>query len=312
MRCCVIGGTGFIGTVLVNQLVASGRDVVAISRRQPQELNLPIGVAYVACDYGNKEALAEVLQDCEEVIDLAYATVPQTSFVDPLFDLMANLPPSLGLLEVTRKLKGLKRVVMVSSGGTVYGPVARIPITEETKTAPVSPYGITKLTIENYALMFHRLHGVPVTIVRPANAYGIGQKAFAGQGFVATAMGYIARGDEVIVFGEQGTIRDYVHVQDLARGIIAALEKGGEGEIYNIGSGMGLSNLQVLNVIEPLAASAGLEVRIRIEPPRAFDVPANVLDFGRLLFCSGWLPQVRFEEGVAEMWEHVLWTQKKS
>lgn len=312
MRCCVIGGTGFIGSVLVGQLAASGRDVVAIGRRPPHEQNLPDGVAYVACDYGNTETLAEVLQGCEEVIDLAYATVPQTSFVDPLFDLMANLPPSLGLLEVTRKLKGLRRVVMVSSGGTVYGPVARIPITEETKTAPVSPYGITKLTIENYALMFHRLHGVPVTIVRPANAYGIGQKAFAGQGFVATAMGYIARGDEVIVFGEQGTIRDYVHVQDLARGIIAALEKGGEGEIYNIGSGMGLSNLQVLNVIEPLAASAGLEVRIRIEPPRAFDVPANVLDFGRLLFCSGWLPQVRFEEGVAEMWEHVLWTQKKS
>lgn len=312
MRCCVIGGAGFIGRVLTEQLLSTGREVIAIGRRQAEEVDVPEAVRYIPCDYANGDALQTVLRGCDEIIDLAYATVPKTSFDNPLGDLIDNLPPSIGLLETARRLTDLRKIIMVSSGGTVYGRVDRLPIAEVTKTSPVSPYGITKLAIENYALMFHRLHGLPITIARPANAYGIGQKPFSGQGFIATAMGHIARGDEVVIFGENGTIRDYVHVRDLALGIIAALDEGGDGEIYNIGSGIGRSNKQVLNVIEPLAALEGLDVRIRTEPARAFDVPANVLDFGRLLYCTGWLPKVRFEEGVAEMWDHILWAQKKN
>jgi len=305
MRCCVIGGAGFIGYYLVKDLLATGREVYVVGRRSSHEVNLPNGSKYLHCDYSNAAKLKTILYDCHEVIDLAYATVPQTSFMDPVFDLQANLPPSINLLEVVRELDGLRRVVIVSSGGTVYGPVERLPITEETTTSPVSPYGITKLTIERYALMFYRLHGVPVTIVRPANAYGVGQRPFVGQGFIATAMGHIVRGNEVVIFGEHGTVRDYVHVSDISRGIIAAMEKGDEGDIYNIGSGVGRNNRQVLNVIEPLAALSGLKVGVRIEQPRGFDVPTNVLNFGRLLSCSGWLPRVRFEDGIAEMWSHI-------
>lgn len=305
MRCCVIGGSGFIGRYLVRELLATWRDVIVIGRQSLDEASLPPGAEYMLCDYGNADALKDILWSCQEVIDLAYATVPQTSFVDPVFDLQANLPPSVNLLEVVRELPSLRRVVIVSSGGTVYGPVERLPITEETTTSPVSPYGITKLTIERYALMYYRLHGVPVTIVRPANAYGVGQKPFVGQGFIATAMGHIIRSNKVVIFGEHGTVRDYVHVSDIARGIVAALEKGDEGDIYNIGSGVGRNNRQVLKIIEPLAALSNLKVDICIEQPRGFDVPTNVLNFGRLLSCSGWLPKVRFEDGIAEMWNHI-------
>lgn len=312
MRCCVIGGAGFIGRYLTIELRATGRDVVVLGRRSLQIASVPDEVDYVSCDYGNRESLKRVLQDCHEVIDLAYATVPQTSFVDPLFDLQANLPPCIGLLETLRELDGLRRAVIVSSGGTVYGPATRLPITEEMTTSPVSPYGITKLTIERYALMYHRLHGVPVNIVRPANAYGAGQKPFSGQGFVATAMGHIARGEDVLVFGKNGSVRDYVHVSDIARGIVAALEKGADGDIYNIGSGVGRSNRQVLDAIEPLATEAGFRIGIRNEPERRFDVAENVLNFGRLLACSGWLPQVAFEQGIAEMWKDILFATPNS
>ena len=311
MRCCVIGGTGFIGRYVVKELRATRRDVVVLGRRLLPSTALQQGVDYVSCDYGNRESVKGVLRDCDEVIDLAYATVPQTSFVDPLFDLQANLPPCIGLMEVLRELGGLRRAVIVSSGGTVYGPADRLPLTEEMTTAPVSPYGITKLTIERYALMFHRLHGVPVNIVRPANAYGVGQKPFSGQGFIATAMGHIAQAEDVVIFGENGTIRDYVHVSDVARGIVAALEKGADGDIYNIGSGVGRSNRQVLDAIAPLAAAVGLKVGICNAPERRFDVAENVLSFGRLLACSGWFPQVTFEQGIAEMWDDILMTGSK-
>lgn len=302
MRCCVIGGAGFIGRHLCAALAASGREVLAIGRGPGPECLMP-GVGYLALDAGDRASLRRVLADCDELLDLAYATVPKTSYIDPSFDLMSNLPRVVGMMEELKDLKRLRRLLVVSSGGTVYGPVERLPISEETSTAPISPYGITKLAIERYALMYHFLHGVPSIVVRPANAYGVGQLPFRGQGFVATAMGNILQNEEVVVFGEQGTVRDYVHVRDLAAGIVAALEHGVNGEIYNIGSGVGRSNLDVIELIRPLAEASGLQVRVRHEPARKFDVPANVLSFGRLLARSGWLPRVSMQEGLAEMWQ---------
>lgn len=304
MRTCVIGGAGFIGSHLVLQLIESGRDVLVIGRR-PRPESLPSRSRYEVCSYEDRDLLAKVLQDCDEIVDLAYATVPQTSFVDPIYDLESNLPASLVLLEEAAKLSKLRRLLFVSSGGTVYGPMERLPISEEAPTRPLSPYGITKLTIERYALMFHRLHNLPVTIVRPSNAYGLGQKPFTGQGFIATAMGQILRREKVRIFGETGTIRDYVHVRDVASGIVAAMESGADGEVYNIGSGVGRNNRVVLDAIAQLAEPAGYPVGVDIEPERPFDVPANILNFGRLLACSGWLPRVPFEEGLAEMWADI-------
>lgn len=306
MRTCVIGGGGFIGSYLVEELLSSGRDVLVLGRGSNRPSSLRTEAKYLSCDYGDRSGLRQVIADCEEVVDLAYATVPQTSFANPVFDLQANLPPSVTLLEEARDHGRLRRLVITSSGGTVYGPVTRMPIIEDDTTSPISPYGITKLTIEHYALMFHRLSGIPVSIVRPANAYGLGQKPFIGQGFIATAMGRILQNEEVVIFGESGTIRDYIHVRDVASGILGALEQGLAGEIYNIGSGIGRSNRDVLQAIEPLAQKAGLDLRVSCALPRPFDVPANVLSYGKLLNCANWQPRVCFEEGLSEMWEGIV------
>lgn len=305
MHCCVIGGAGFIGVHLVRQLLDTGRTVTVLGRRPFPPDGFPAGAAYVPGGYGGHLTLRELLKSADEVIDLAYATVPQTSYADPVFDILANLPPAVGLFEEARSA-GLRRMIIVSSGGTVYGHATHWPIVETAPTAPVSPYGITKLTIEKYALMFHRLHGLPVTIVRPANAYGVGQRPFTGQGFIATAMGSILKGDEVTVFGERGTIRDYVHVEDVAAGIVAALQSGEPGGIYNIGSGIGRDNLQVLEAIAPLAAAAGRTLCLRHLPARGFDVEANVLDCTRLQEVSDWRPRIDFGEGLESMWASIV------
>lgn len=303
MRCAVIGGAGFIGTWLVRELLASGREVIVLGRRPGPPPDYPAGVRYVAGGHGDT-TLRALLAEIDELVDLAYATVPQTSYADPVFDILGNLPPTVGLLEEACNA-GLRRMVIVSSGGTVYGPTEYLPIAENSLTNPVSPYGITKLTIEKYALMFHRLHGVPVSIVRPANAYGVGQQPFTGQGFIATAMGSILKGDEVTVFGGSGTVRDYVHVADVARGIMSVLEHGEAGEVYNIGSGVGRNNLEVLSAIEPLAGQHNLPVRIKFQPARAFDVPANILDCAKLRAVSGWQPTEDFAVGLAAMWDSI-------
>jgi len=263
----------------------------------------------MAGDYGDPSVLANALQGAAEIIDLAYATVPQTSFADPIFDIQANLPPSVQLLQQAVTAKAHK-VLLVSSGGTVYGNARSLPISEDHPMFPISPYGITKLTIEKYAGMFHQVADLPIVIARPGNAYGEGQRAFAGQGFIATAVHSIIRGETIRTFGAEGTIRDYVHVSDVASGILAALEHGEPGNAYNIGTGTGRSNLDVLEALEPLAAGAGLPIRNERLPARRFDVAANVLDSGKLTAASGWRPKVDFAAGLEQTWRAAMDSEK--
>jgi UDP-glucose 4-epimerase len=286
-------------------LVESGRDVVVLGRRTKPDKQLPRNVTYVSGDYGNHGVLKELLSGTAEVVDLAYTTVPKTSFADPVFDIMSNLPASVGLLRQAASA-GVRKLIVVSSGGTVYGVARSLPIAEDHPTDPISPYGISKLTIEKYAQMYRVVADLPAVIVRPGNAYGEEQRAFAGQGFIATAMHSIVRGEEVAVYGREGTIRDYVHVSDVASGIVAALEFGEAGNAYNIGTGEGRSNLDVLREIEPLARRGGHRLRQVSLPLRRFDVPANVLDSGKLERVSGWRPLVAFSSGLERVWNAVL------
>jgi UDP-glucose 4-epimerase len=305
MRCCLIGGSGFIGSHLAALLAAKGRRLTVVGRSAVPLRKLPPGAQYASGDYADLQFLRKLLAQADEVIDLAYATVPQTSFADPVFDIQANLPPSVSLLRCAGEAR-LRRIVLISSGGTVYGVAKTLPITEEHPTNPISPYGITKLTIEKYGLMFHRLAELPVIIVRPGNAYGSGQISETGQGFVATAIARVRDRREVTIYGQEGTIRDYVHVTDIARGIVSALEHGQPGCCYNIGTGVGKSNLDVLRTIEPLASTHRRRIELRVEERRGFDVPANILDSARLREISGWTPQVPFEAGIGETWSHFV------
>src|SRR5208283_5085757 len=132
-------------------------------------------------DYGDRSFLADLLKDVDEVVNLAYSTVPKTSFEDPVQDILSNLPSAVNLFLATSQ-SSVQRLVLVSSGGTVYGKAASLPIVETHPTNPISPYGITKLAIEKYAVMYHNHTGLPVVVLRPGNAFGEGQRPFTGQG----------------------------------------------------------------------------------------------------------------------------------
>lgn len=305
VKCCVIGGAGFIGAHVTRLLAGSGHDVTVLGRRAQPDSRLPDSVRYVSGDYTDLAVLRSVLSSVDLVVDLAYATVPRTSFEDPIFDIVSNLPASVRLLQECAAAR-IRKLVLVSSGGTVYGITKSLPIQEDHPTNPISPYGITKLTIEKYAGMFGVLSGLPIVIVRPGNAYGEGQRASAGQGFIATAMHSILGRQAVGLFGASGTIRDYIHVADVASGIVAALDAGGAGEIYNIGTGEARSNLDVLGEIEPFARAAGYEMQTSTLPERTFDVPANVLDSRKLRDVSGWRPSIDFPQGIERAWHSLL------
>ena len=296
-RCCVIGGGGFIGASVVDALLSTGRKVAVVGRRPEPSWRLPDRVPYFQGDISDRGFMAERLQEADEVIDLAYSSVPKTSFENPVGDILGNLPASVGMFELACSFP-IRKMVFVSSGGTIYGEPTVLPIPETHPTNPISPYGITKLALEKYAFMFHRLKGLPITCVRPSNPFGAGQKAFVGQGFIATAIASTLAGKDILVFGEKGTIRDYIDVKDLAKGIVAALDSALPGECYNVGSGIGRSNLDVIASIARVAEEYGLKPGIRHQPSRPFDVSANVLDTGKLRAVSGWQPEADFDESI--------------
>lgn len=300
-HCCLIGGGGFIGGYLVRRLVATGRSVTVVGRRPAPSYALPDKVRYLTGDYAERAFLQMVLDGVDEIVHLAYASVPRTSFDDPVRDITANLPPSVHLFAAASAMR-LAKLVLVSSGGTVYGRARSLPVAEDHPTAPISPYGITKLAVEHYAYMYHQLEGLPAVILRPGNAYGPGQKPFTGQGFIATAIAAILQGSEITLFGEHGTVRDYVHAADLAAGVAAALDGGAPGACYNIGTGVGRSNRELIELLQPLAARRGLGVRVNVQPQRSFDVPANVLDSAGLAAATGWRAQIPIEAGIGETW----------
>lgn len=292
----VIGGAGYIGVHLVPQLLASGRKVTVLGRSTTPRYALPDDVNYVVGDFADLKLISRVLDEHQEVIHLAYASVPNTSFENPLADLLQNLPPSVQLFSEAAG-RGVK-LVLVSSGGTVYGEAEIVPMHEGHHTRPISPYGVTKLTLENYAYLYAATHGLKFVCVRPSNAYGIGQRPFVGQGFIATAMASAMKGISIKIFGQSGTVRDYLYVSDLASGIVSALTHGRLSETYNLGSGVGLSNLDVIEICKPLLNEIGCEVKVENLPERAFDVKANVLNSAKLQMDTGWEPIVELNEGL--------------
>ncbi len=299
--CCVIGGSGFIGTSLVDALLRTGRSVRVIGQHREYAHPAVKGLTYHSGDYGDECFLMKTLSGVDEIVDLAYSTIPKTSFDDPIHDIITNLPQAVNLYKIAASMP-IRRILFVSSGGTVYGKASSFPITEEQPTEPISPYGITKLAIEKYAGMYHHLFGLPVTCLRPSNAYGEFQVPYRGQGFIATAVASIFDGKEIKIFGSHGAIRDYIYVEDVANGIIAALDRAEAGQVYNIGTGIGKSNRDVIEILTHFAETEGTPVWLTYMPERQFDVPVNILDSTKLSTQTGWVPRTGLEEGLERIW----------
>jgi UDP-glucose 4-epimerase len=304
-HCLVIGGTGFIGKEVTRQLLERGREVISLSRGKAQPQHHTPMLTHVQGDYSNMGLLRDLLCRGCDVINLAYSTVPKTSFGDPTYDLTSNLPANVALLQEASRAE-VNRLLIVSSGGTVYGDPQSLPIREDHPTNPISPYGITKLTVDCYARMFYRTIDLPVLIVRPANAYGEQQRTGVGQGFIAAAINAIQSHKTVEIYGPEGTIRDYIHVRDVASGIVCALERGTIGETYNLGTGIGHTNLEVLQHLKVEAARDGFNVSTAHLPERRFDVKANILDSSKLQRHTGWQAGVGLGTGLEAMWRHAL------
>ncbi len=298
IRLLVLGGNGFIGSHLVEELVAGGARVRVLSKTGCQQTHQLDGVDYRYADFADSVSVTEALVDVDIVVHLISTTVPATANMDPVADIHGNLLSSVRLLQQMRDM-GINRLVFLSSGGTVYGNAKSIPITENHERNPLSSYGIVKVAIENYIEMFSMLYGLQALVLRVSNPYGPRQGHLGIQGVIPTFFQRIISGDEILIWGDGSNIRDYLYISDLVRFIVQSIKKDLKG-VYNVGSGQGVALREVLSLIEEIA---GVSANIKFLPPRGFDVQKVVLDIKKARRALNWKPEVPLREGCERYWK---------
>ncbi len=301
-RVLVLGGQGFIGSHLVETLLGNGVRVRVLSRPGRRGLHLFSGVEYHFVDFSDSSSLAEALIDVDVVVHSLSSTVPATANLDPIADINCNLLSTVRLLQQMRD-QGVSRLVFLSSGGTVYGEAKTIPIPEEHARNPVSSYGIVKVAIENYIAMFSAQHGLKSLVLRVSNPYGPRQGHLGVQGVIPTFFQRIIAGDEIRIWGDGSSVRDYLYISDLVSCIVQGITKDLAG-VYNVGSGLGVSLRNILSLIEEIL---GISANVHYLPLRGFDVKKVVLDISKISKALDWVPSVPLREGCERYWE---WAEK--
>lgn len=302
-KCVVLGGSGFLGQALCAQLVSAGHAVHSVSRSgrpggDPKSWHSDVN--WIAAPIDSAVA-TRALDGADVVYHLASSTLPSTSNLDMPFDLESNTLATVRLLDRAKDRIG--RLVFVSSGGTVYGVPMENPIQESHPTNPICAYGIHKLAIEKYLQLFERLHGLRSIILRVSNIYGEEQDCIKPLGAIAHFTSHALQGESIEIWGDGTTVRDYVHVDDVARALIASAEYSGECSLFNIGSGIGTS---LNELVELTRKHSPLPLRINYRQGRVFDVPQNVLDIQLASKEMDWRPTISVQAGLRRMFERRL------
>lgn len=294
MKVLVLGGSGFIGSALIGGLLNQGHQVKIFDRNiEAVRQQFPEITDAVQADFADVMSLTEAMSGVDIIFHLISTSVPATSNKNPVHDIESNLVNTVKLLELMRNAD-VKRIVYLSSGGTVYGAPKSLPITEVHPTNPTCSYGIVKLAIEKYLQMYAELYQLDVTILRPSNPYGPGQTHKGVQGFIGTCIDKINAGQPITVWGDGSVVRDYVYIDDVVSACLSAMAAEFTGPV-NISSGVGYSLNQIISMIEK---HKGEEIEVVYQQKRNFDIPEVILDNQLAKTSLGWTPMTSIEQGL--------------
>ena len=276
----LVVGCGFIGANVVEELRASGRPLTVLTRSQPpaEVADLIAEEDLVVGDARDRALLERALRGIDHVVYSAGGLLPVASEREPERDEQLTLEPLRAVLAALAE-QPQTSLLYLSSGGTVYGEPDRVPVGEDAPTDPIGAYGRIHLTAESEVLEQSHAHGTPVRILRCSTVYGKHQRPGRGQGVVTTFLQQIAAGEEICIYGDGETIRDYIYAGDVARAIVELLDRPGGAEILNLASGVPTSLNEVLRLTEEEVGRPAAVVR---RSARDFEVHRIVLDTSRL------------------------------
>ncbi len=302
MRTLVTGAAGFIGSTLVDRLLADGNSVVGLDNyasgratniehlgEEPEFFFVEADIVTADLDTIFEEYSPEVVFHLAAQIDVRH------SVADPPFDASVNVLGTVRVAEAARK-NGVRKIVHTSSGGSIYGVPTIFPTSEEVPTDPHSPYAAGKVAGEVYLNTFRHLYDLDCSHIAPANVYGPRQDPHGEAGVVAIFAQALLDGKLTKVFGDGSNTRDYVFVDDVVDAFVKASGTAGSGLRFNVGTGVETSDRQLHAAV---AKAAGAPDDPEFHPPRLGDLQRSVLDIRRGEQVLGWRPQVPLAEGVA-------------
>jgi len=261
--------------------------------------SLPPGVALVQANLADCNLMRRTLEDraVEVVYHAAWTTIHETSLQDPAGDIRANLEPTVRLLDACRDA-GVRRIVYLSSGGTVYGVPQSIPVSEEHPTNPITAYGVEKLAGEKYLHMYAHLYGLEYVILRPSVPFGPRQNPHRRQGAVTVFVYRALHNRPVTIWGDGEIVRDYFYIEDLSQALLMAGSCSVElpsNPVFNIGGERAYSLNELVYEIE---RTLGVTIDVEYQPARCFDVPHLHLDCRKASEQLGWCPTISLSEGI--------------
>ncbi|MDP9452361.1 MAG: GDP-mannose 4,6-dehydratase [Actinomycetota bacterium] len=305
MRAVVTGGAGFIGSTLVDRLLAEGHAVDVVDDLSTGSL---ANLADARADRGHELSVHQLDIRSPEVVDLLARRRPEVVFhlaaqadvrvsvARPAFDAEVNVLGSINVLEGARAA-GARKVVFASSGGTIYGDPdpADLPVTESHPQQPISPYGVAKKVVGDYLHAYRVLHDLEFTALALANVYGPRQDPHGEAGVVAIFAGKLLAGGPCTIFGDGSQTRDFVYVDDVVDAFVRAASRG-SGVLCNIGTA---TETSVLDLYRVMAAAAGREELAPVlAPARPGELARSALDPARARLHLGWSPWTTLEDGA--------------
>ena len=301
MKTLVTGGAGFIGSNLVDALLARGDEVAVIDdlstgRRQNLDNALSQGAQLIELDIRDPQAVSDAVERVapEAIFHLAAQIDVRKSVADPANDSRVNVEGTINLLNAAQA-HGVRRVVNTSTGGAIYGEGRRLPAPEDHPVAPEAPYGLSKFCAEQYCALFTRLHGLSTISLRYGNVYGPRQDPLGEAGVIAIFCGKLLEVGRPTIYGDGGQTRDYVFVGDVVDANLRAVGSKATGS-FNVGRGVQTS---VLDIVQALSDQSSNGFEADHAPARPGEVQHIALDPSRTKAELGWEAQVDLNQGLA-------------
>lgn len=297
MNILILGGNGFIGKNMGRYLSRKGYSITSFDISIPEVIE--DGIQYVAGDFFNDKNLASGVESMDVVIHAISTINPGNSNTSYMKGYTDDFIQSIKLAKLSQKDNF--KLIFLSSGGTVYGKQESMPISEDTLPLPVNHYGNLKLCVENTYRTFNIQTGTNIKIARIANPYGPGQDYLKGVGFIDAALKKALNNEKISIFGDGSVVRDYIYIDDVCEMLEQIILYTGNVEVFNIGTGIGTSQKEIISIIQKLLS----DISVEYLPARAVDVPKVVLDNSRIskLYHGKFLD---IESGIYKYYKYMI------